>query len=218
MAKPRKTERKLIEDLAGTTDPKKLESLKQLSKDHDEEMLLCAKDLFYFLQFCYTEDEDNKKIRPFPVHYQYLREVNQSIEDNQKTVILKSRRLLISWLGMLRQMHQAIFAGMSGGHEVFFGGVASVGEVEAQYLIERITKVYHRLPKWIKSRNPLITDNKLYMEWKYGGKVQAFACKREGPQTFGFSEFFFDEMALQEAARLTWTGLIPTLGAQGKLL
>lgn len=208
----------LISQISGTSDKGVQEKQRKLSAEHDREFARCARDLFYFLQFCRTDDEDVKEIREFPVNYEYLHKVNKSIEDNQKTIILKSRRLMISWLGMLRLMHQALFAGSPAGHQVFLGGVASVGETEAQYLITRITNVHHRLPEWIKLRNPLITDNKMYMEWRNGGKIQAFACKREGPQTFGFSEFFFDEMALQEAARTTWTGLIPTLGASGKVL
>ena len=58
----------------------------------------------------------------------------------------------------------------------------------------------------------------MYLEWERGGVVEAFPLKREGPQTFGFSEVFFDEMALQEAVRTVWTGMIPTLGDRGKLL
>ena len=201
-----------------TTGASKNESAIKLKAQHDREFDLCAGDLFYFLQFCQTEDEDNKAVRPFPTHYEYLRRENKSIEDHQKTVFLKSRRLLMSWLGMLRQMHQGMFAGSPCGHEIFSGGIGSIGQTEAEYLITRITRVYHRLPEWLKARAPLITDNKMYMEWERGGKVQAFPCKREGPQTFGFSEFFFDEIALQEAARTTWTGLIPTLGANGKVV
>lgn len=208
----------IAEQVAGIGGGVNHEVKLNLAKQHAKELRLCAADLFYFAQFVRTEDEDFKEIRDFPIHYDYLHRVNQSIEDNQKTIILKSRRLMISWLGMLRQLHQALFTGLSGGHEVFFGGVASVGEKEAEYLVRRITEVYHRLPEWIKVANPLITDNKMYMEWHLGGKIQAFACKHEGPQTFGFSEFFFDEMAIQPAARSTWTGLIPTLGARGKVL
>ena len=187
---------------------------------HQHEYKIAAQDIFYFTNFVRTDDEDIGKVRYFPSHYQYLRRVNHEIETNQKTIILKSRRLMISWLGCIRMLHQAIYAGsnMPGAHETFRGGIMSVGEIEAQYLIERITKVYHRLPEWLKKRNPLVTDNKLLMKFEKGGIIQAFPMKREGPQTFGFTEVFFDEMALQEAARTTWVGMIPTLGKEGKLI
>lgn len=195
-------------------------NLVKLAQLHKQEFDLCASDLFFFLRFVRTDDEDIGQIRYFPHHYEYLKRVNKDIEENQKTIILKSRRLLISWLGMMRMLHQALFAGTGviGTKDTFRGGVMSIGETEATYLIERATKVYHRLPDWIKNRNPLVTDNKLLMRFKNGGAIQAFPLKREGPQTFGFTEVFFDEMALQDAARTTWVGMIPTLGAEGKVI
>jgi hypothetical protein len=63
-----------------------------------------------------------------------------------------------------------------------------------------------------------MTDNQLFMRWEKGGTVQAFPMKRIGPQTFGFTRVFFDEMAWQEAVRGTWKGMIPTLGDMAKLL
>lgn len=121
---------------------------------------------------------------------------------------------------MLRMLHGAMFCrtGLPDTYDAFLGGVMTVGEREAIYLIRRATLVYHRLPKWMKERNPLVTDNNLLMRFRNDGTIQAFPMQREGPQTFGFTRVFFDEMALQEAARSTWMGMIPTLGDKGKLL
>ena len=109
-------------------------------------------------------------------------------------------------------------SGVAGSFDSYRGGIASVGETEASYMVERISKTWHRLPDWVKRRNPLSVDNQMFLRWQNGGTIQAFPMKREGPQSFGFTEFLFDEMAIQDAARSTWTGLIPTLGASGKLL
>ena len=205
----------------GTGDEKqKGESVKRLVAAHNEEFRLCGLEFWYWMRFVETDDEDEGLIHPFPVHYDYLRRVDYEIESVQSTIILKSRRLLLSWLGMMRQLHGGMFAntGIPGTYDAYLGGVMSIGETEATYLIKRATKVYHRLPEWMKERNRLLTDNKLLMEFEKGGTIQAFPMKKEGPQTFGFSRVFFDEMALQEAARSTWMGMIPTLGAKGKLL
>ena len=192
------------------------EAIKRLRKAHDSEYALCASDFWYWVTHITTEDEDRGEVRVFP-QYDYLKSFYKTIEDNQKTVVLKSRRLLASWIMVLRHLHQAMFAGI-GGKDVFRGGLMSIGQTEAEYLIQRISRAYRRLPEWMKARNPLLKDNTMYLEFEKGGTIQAFPLKREGPQTFGFSEVGFDEMALQEAVRTVWTGLLPTLGAHGKLV
>lgn len=196
------------------------EAIKRLRKAHDSEYRLCADDFWYWATtFVRTDDEENQCIRLFP-GFPYLREYYQQIEEHQKTIVLKSRRLLISWIMVLRQLHQGMFAGTGAGgsKDVFRGGLMSIGQTEAEYLIQRISRCYRRFPEWMKVRNPLLKDNTMYLEFNRGGTIQAFPLKREGPQTFGFSEVGFDEMALQEAVRTVWTGLIPTLGAKGKLV
>jgi len=195
------------------------EKVKRLKKAHASEYSLCARDFWYWTTHVTTEDEDKKKFRQFP-QYDYLKQFNKTIDDNQKVIVLKSRRLLASWIMVLRQLHQAMFAGtgVPGSEDVFRGGLMSIGQTEAEYLIQRISRAYGRLPQWMTARNPLLKDNTMYLEFERGGTVQAFPLKREGPQTFGFSEVGFDEMALQEAVRTVWTGLLPTLGADGKLV
>lgn len=180
---------------------------------------LMASDFWYFAKFLKTEDEDSGMVREFP-RFPYLIDLDHEIEINQKTILLKSRRMMASWLGVLRQLHCAMFAGTGAtdSHEAYRGGIMTIGETEARYLIERISKCWHRLPDWMRDRNPLLKDNEIYLSFERGGTIQAFPLKREGPQTFGFTRVLFDEMALQDAARTVWMGMMPTLGAKGKLL
>ena len=196
------------------------ESIEAMRRAHDSDYNLCSSDFWYWApKYIRTDDEENHCIRYFP-EFPYLKDYYQQIEDNQKTIVLKSRRLLISWIMVLRQLHQGMFAGTgaTGSKDVFAGGIMSIGQAEAEHLMKRIHRCHARLPEWMKIRNPIVKDNTMYFEWEKGGTVQAFPMKREGPQTFGFTEVGFDEMALQEAVRGVWTGLMPTLGAKGKLL
>ena len=205
-------------DQQPSVDPQEL--VTRLGATHDREFELCAQDFWYFMRFVKTEDEDQEAYRDFPRHFKYLRDFNHEIDNNQKTILLKSRRLLASWIIVMRQFWQAKFAntGVPGAKDVFRGGLMSIGKTEAEYLIQRISRSEKRLPTWLRMRNPLLVDNKMYLEFEKGGTIQAFPLKREGPQTFGFSEVGFDEMALQEAVRQVWTGLIPTLGSKGRLV
>lgn len=217
-----KTSQINIADLTGTEAKSKQgrEAISRLKKAHDADFALCARDFWYWCTNVRTFDEENRKVRPFPLDYGYLRDFNKQIEEHQKTIVLKSRRMLVSWLGALRQLHQAMFcgSGLAGTADSFRGGIMSVGETEAEHLMERIYFVYDGLPEWMRIRSPLDKNNNLYARFRNGGAIQAFPLKREGPRTFGFSEVLFDEMAFQEAARTVWMGLTPTLGAKGKIV
>lgn len=192
----------------------------RIKEAHDREWERCAKDFWYWAtNYVKTDDEERQELRQFP-EYEYLKTAKALIDANQKTIILKPRRMLVSWLGMVDQLHSAFFAGsgVDGVPPIFYGGVMSIGETEANYLMGRLVTVMSHMPDWMLARNPIVKDNEMLKVWSNGGKIQAFPMKRIGPQTFGFSKVFFDEMAWQEAVRSTWKGLIPTLGAHGKLL
>ncbi len=189
---------------------------KQLKEAHDAEFAMAMKDIWYFAKHVQTFDEETEDYRFWP-DFQYLRDVNTEVDLHRRVIVKKSRRLLLSWLGMLRQLHRAMRAGtkVEGVANVYRGAVMSIGEVEAKHLMSRITAMYKKLPQWMQDRNPMVVDNTLHKAFACGGEVHAFALKRDGPRTFGFTEVFFDEMAFQEAARQVWMGMMPTIGAKG---
>jgi len=199
-----------------TKGSKKDEALQQLAQAHDTEFALAMTDIWFFAKHIKTFDEENERIRTFP-NYQYLQDINEEVDQYRRLVVCKSRRMLLSWLGTLRQLHRAMRAGtkVPGTKDVFAGGIMTVGETEAIHLMDRIRALYESLPAWMQKRNPMNMNNQMEIRFKCGGKIRAFPLKREGPRTFGFTEVFFDEMAFQEAARSVWMGMIPTLGASG---
>lgn len=192
----------------------------QLEQQHDDEFVLCAKDFWYVANnFIITYDEENECNRNFP-DYPYLHESHNKVEANQKVIFLKSRRLLITWYGMARHWWRMKFAGTGAipGKDIFKGALMSVGETEAEELINRIKFIESQMPQWIQDRNPLSKSNQLFLEFEKGGSTRAFPLKRSGPRSFGFTEVFFDEMAFMEAVRSVYTGMIPTLGKKGKMI
>lgn len=192
----------------------------KLRQLHDQEWAMCSQDFWYWVRHVKTIDEENERIEAFPLNLEYLISLNKDIEEHRQVIVLKSRRMLVSWLMTLRQLHQAQFSGTMapGAKDSFSGGLFTVDEDAAKYLVKRISDVYYRFPDWMKWRNPMLKDNELYLEFERGGTIKAFPLKRQGPRTFGFSEAGFDEMAFQEAVRTVWAGMIPTLGAKGRLL
>ncbi len=191
-----------------------------LKRQHDLEWALCCTDFWYFCTKVETFEDESKTYRPMPLDYPYLRRIIKTWDTHQKSIFLKPRRMMVSWLAMLRFMHRAMFAGtgLRDSFQGYFAGVASVDEDQAKYQCERVLKVYRRLPHWMQDRNPMDVQNMTMLRWRLGGKIQGFPMKKEGPQGYGFSDFLFDEMAVQEAARTAWTGLVPAMGASGGLI
>lgn len=188
-----------------------------LKRTHDEEFAACSRDFWRFVAHLKTYDEENEKIRRFPI-FEYLHDLHDDVESYQKVIVLKSRRLVVSWYGMARQLWRAKFVGIADSSDVYHGGVMSIGQEEAHELMNRIRFMHENLPEWMRVRNVFTMNNLLHIRFEAGGDIHAFPLKREGPRTFGFTEVFFDEMAFQEAVRSVWTGMAPTLGAKGRVL
>jgi len=193
-------------------------NLSVLEKQHNEEFAACAKDFWQYARYIRTYDEELEKIRAFPLDYQYLLDLHKDVETYQKSLVKKSRRLILSWYGMCRQSWRAKFAGVYREGQIYRGGVMTIGEEEALELMDRVRFIHSQLPEWMRVRNPMVVNKQLHITHELGGDVHAFPLKRHGPRTFGFTEVYFDEMAFQEAVRTVWTGMAPTLGAKGRVL
>lgn len=183
------------------------------------ELKLCAVDFWYFAKFLVTDDEERQVQRAFPLDWPFLVEMVSGVEGNQKTLVLKSRRMMVSLTLLARFLWKAMFCGSKfpGTQDVYVAGYSAIDSELAEYQMSRVTAMYQRLPSWMKSACPMTTDNVLFKEFGGGGKIKGYALKRQGPQGFGFSEFLFDEAAWQETTRSTWMGLVPSIG-MGKVI
>lgn len=191
----------------------------ELKALRDTEWQACADSFWYFMTYVQTMDEDSGRIRQFPINYEYLHKLDYIYENNQKIVILKSRRLLVSWFSVCKMLWGAMFAGTHNfRYAVYRGGIASKDEDAAIYMLDRVRFVIKNLPDWMQDRSKVSTNNKMMISFENGSVLQAFAMQGEGPHGYGFTDFLFDEIALQPAARSTWGGLLPTLGAHGHVI
>lgn len=186
----------------------------ELKKAHTLEIKECARNFWYYAQFLVTQDEERQINRPYPLNFKYLHDYDHATMVHRKVAALKPRRMLISLQSLAKKMWKAHFAGtgLPGSMDVYHGGYSATDEDLAFYQMGRINFMYDHLPLWLQDFNPMTTRNALFKEFRAGGKIQGFPLKRQGPQGFGFSDFTFDEMAWQEAARTTWKGLVPTIG------
>ncbi|MFA5382364.1 MAG: hypothetical protein WC356_04300 [Candidatus Micrarchaeia archaeon] len=188
---------------------------------NDQVYAACCSNLWTFAEAgeIRTKDEERKIIRPFPINFRHLHELNRLIDENDRVIICKSRRMQVSMLLLLRMLRSAFFAnsGLPGSDQVYAGAYSAIDEPLMFYQMGRIQFMYNCLPDWMRARNPMVTNKVDLKIFQNGGSIQGFAMKQEGAQGFGFSEYVFDEMAWQRYAATCWWGVVPTIG-RGKLI
>src|SRR3990167_6183962 len=83
-----------VETLSETDAKKYLLALRHESLDR------CAKDGLFWLRFIHTRDEadPDNPIKPFPAYKPYVQWVWKDLDTHQRTVVAKSRQMLMSWI------------------------------------------------------------------------------------------------------------------------
>ncbi len=155
-----------------------------------------------------TEDFENRSIRPYPVHYDYLHKYDEFLSSADVTLTLKSRRQFVSTHHVLKRIHKAwsINESIDGSYKSVF---LSQGEREAFDLIDRGVFMLNTMPESFRAVNPA-DCTKSSIKFKNGGQIVSLPATAHGARTFGFSDAFCDEMAFWPFARQMWSALEPT--------
>lgn len=142
------------------------------AKDDVETELQRCKDRFaYFLfEVCRTQDEHDSTVfaKPFP-RLDYIREIADVLQTHRRIAVEKSRQMMISWIACAFVLWVAMF------HPNVLAFVQSKKEEDAADRLDRIYKIYFRLPEWLRERfpinlnsgrpgNPLYTH--IYFTWR----------------------------------------------------
>ena len=194
-----------------------------------EELQRVATDFWWWApNYVRTKDEENERVALFPKALwkgkartsHYLYDFYKAINENQVTCVLKSRRLLISWLVILRFFHKAQFSGtmIPGTSDAYSAAILATDEQAVKKFIAKIYAVYDLMPEWLKEINPIIVRNALQTKFKYGGEIDGHSLKQAGVRGPGYTEVLFDEAAFQMFARTTYAGTRPTIGAGGRII
>lgn len=135
------------------------------------ELERCRERFAYFLfKHAYTQDEHDPTVfaKPYP-QLQYIREIADMLQTHRRIAIEKSRQMIMSWL----VCSFVLWVGMFRPNVLFF--IQSKKEDDAADRLDRIYKIYFRLPKFLRERFPinmnsgkpglqLYTD--LYFTWR----------------------------------------------------
>ncbi len=117
----------------------------------EDELRRCQERFAYFLfAHAMTQDEHDPTVfaKPFP-RYVYVREIADILQFERRIAIEKSRQMIMSWVVCAF----VLWVGMFRPNTLAF--VQSKKEEDAADRLDRIYKLYFRLPAFIRSRFPI---------------------------------------------------------------
>ena len=189
----------------------------------DEVLRRCTDDGLFFLRFVKTRDEvdPDNTVKPFPLHYEYLRVLWQEMEAYQKVIIAKSRQVLVSWLACAfavwwarRRPNQYVVLQTQVWDDATKLVCMAGGNRDATYL-GRCQFIERHMPPWM--RLP-IKESEGQITYPHGSMIEALPGGADKVRGKVPSLVVEDEFAYQQEARGVWTALAPLVQKGMKLV
>lgn len=183
-------------------------SLKEIIK---EEYIKCARSASYFMKkYCVIQHPTRGKI-PFHL-YPYQEDALQDFQENDRTIILKSRQLGISTLIAGYALWMILF---QNDKNVL---VVAIDQNTSKNLVTKVRVMFDNLPSWMKLK--AVESNKLSMRLSNGSQIKAVSSTGTSGRSEALSLVIIDEAAFVDGAEELWASLQQTLstGGEGILL
>ena len=188
-----------------------------------EALKRCGENGLFFAQFVKTRDEadPDNTVKPFPVHYPYIQALWQDWAMNQKSIVAKSRQMLVSWAlatfgvwwARRRPNQHVIFQTQSWDDAKALVSVAG-GDKDAAYL-GRCQFIERSLPRWLSLPIKEIEGSISYPNGSIIEAVPGGADKVRGQV---ISLYLGDEFAFQTEGWGVWTTLAPLVQKGAKII
>lgn len=173
------------------------------------EWLKCTLSVIYFtVTYVWIENATLRSWVNF-VLWPAQAEVLEKLVTEKKLLILKARQLGISWLVLTYLLWLIVFQPPT---TVL---IFSKGEKEAKELLDRLKKMYERLPDWMHAKR-IDVDNGERFELSTGSKALAFTTG--GGRSFTGSVLLFDEFDFVEDQQGILDAAEPTIDAGGQMI
>jgi len=184
------------------------QNIKQIIK---QEYIKCAKDPVYFMKkYCMIQHPTRGRIKfnLFPFQEGTLK----LLQNNDRSIILKSRQLGISTLSAGMALWQMIFQKDT---NVL---VIATKQDTAKNLVTKVKFMYENLPSWLKLG--FEENNKLALRLKNGSQVKAVSAASDAGRSEAISLLIIDEAAFIEQNRIEeiWGASQQTLSTGGKAI
>lgn len=128
-------------------------------------------------------------------------------------LILKARQLGISWICCSYALWLCLF---QPGKVVL---IFSKGQDEANEMLQRIKRLYERLPDWFREVLPdLVVDNTKTLEWSNGSRVKSLPATKSAGRSLTASLVILDEAGFLIWASQLFSALKPTIDGGGQII
>lgn len=154
--------------------------------EKDSEYLKCSFSPGYFIDnYCWIEDQTKQMWLPFVLWPAQWGALQQMVENDQ-TIVVKARRLGLTWLCIAHDLWQMIFR--PGSACLFF----SRTDKEAVDLLDRLRRMHQHLPHFLQASIGM--DNAHELEFaKLGSRARAFASTEHSGRSYEASTILVDE-------------------------
>jgi hypothetical protein len=183
-------------------------NLKEIIK---EEYIRCARSASYFMKkYCVIQHPTRGKI-PFHL-YPYQEDALEDFQQNDRTIILKSRQLGISTLIAGYALWMILFQNDKNCL------VVAIDQNTSKNLVTKVKVMFDSLPSWLKLK--AVESNKLSIRLSNGSQIKAVSSTGTSGRSEALSLVIIDEAAFVDGAEELWASLQQTLstGGQGILL
>lgn len=181
------------------------------------ELELCAQDYWEFAKHCETFDEESGGAAPYPTDLEkwgFLDKVVRGAENERTTIVVKNRRLMITWTASviypLWKMFQAKYY-----ERVWFGKCTSKNKDDAKEVVQRLGFVYGRLPWYLRGAEKMAKRNVQTFEFNSVVCYEVFAAVSGAGRGRGTNYYCMDEAAYNDNAADCWGSMFRALGSSG---
>jgi len=197
--------------------------LTSLPQDPLERYKVFREDPWEFLKYCvFTHDEidQERPIKPFPCHLEYLRFLTLMWQARKKIAVPKSRRLTVSWTYIALGLWDCVF------HKGRSWAFVSKKEEDSKELVSRAKFILDHIPPEMISPDLLpklkrgeMQSSPPVLEFpEIHSKIMGFPSGGNQLRQRGFSGLLFDEVAFWEEAEAAFASAEPTVKGGGRMI
>lgn len=172
----------------------------------------------YLTRAVYTQDQAAGSVRQFP-NLDYLRYTVESRERCKLFAVIKSRRMIISWLMCALYLYETATAANQASY------IASRKYETSCELVGRLAFIYDHIPHEVWPNKPLMerragqnsVGNSVLSFPALSSKVFAVAEGSDQLRQYGASRVLCDEAAFWDRWEDSWSALKPTIQGGGRI-
>ncbi|MDP8208709.1 MAG: hypothetical protein P9L92_18745 [Candidatus Electryonea clarkiae] len=172
--------------------------------------LRAAEDFPTFLRRCKTFDPAHDEPRKIP-EWQFVRRFSEALEKNDRLLVVKSRQMLVTWIGCAYIYYRA----KTGGPGIHL--LLSKEERSSKEMIARLQFIYKNLPEYEKEEEVKFQSSAIIFP-ELGTRILSLPAAPYAVRGLSPRTVFWDEMAFTPDDEEIWASAKPAVDAGGRFI